>query len=81
MDVTDRQCRRELQGGDNSDDAWKDMSDATMDRWSVDDPCKRVDQLATSIRPRLWINLLVRDVNAAIGFQVNVLGARNIYAD
>jgi hypothetical protein len=57
------------------------MSNAAMDRWSTDDPCKLVGQLASSIRPGLWINLLVRDINAAVGFQVDVLGARAVYSD
>ena len=52
-----------------------------MDRWGSDDPCNLVDQLASSIRPGLWMNLLVRNIDIAVDFQVSVLGARTVYVD
>jgi catechol 2,3-dioxygenase-like lactoylglutathione lyase family enzyme len=52
-----------------------------MERWTSDDPCELVDQLAESIRPGLWLNLLVRDIDDAVDFQVDVLGARAVYVD
>lgn len=57
------------------------MNNPAMDRWATDDPCELVDQLAKSIRPGLWMNLLVRDIDIAVDFQVGVLGARAVYVD
>ena len=52
-----------------------------MDRWSTDDPCQLVDELASSIGPGLWLNLLVRSIEDAIDFEESVLGARTVYKD
>ena len=52
-----------------------------MDRWKHEDPCALVDELARSLRPGLWLNLLVRDVAAAVRFQSDILGSEVIYQD
>jgi len=52
-----------------------------MNRWKRDDPCALVDELARSLKPGLWLNLLVIDIAAAVNFQCNVLGAEAVYQD
>ena len=52
-----------------------------MDRWLKDNPCEEVDDLANSLPEGVWINLLVRKIDAAIEFQTKVFGAEKIYAD
>jgi len=52
-----------------------------MDRWSTDDPCQLIDELASSIGPGVWLNLLVRSIEDAISFEESVLGARTVYRD
>lgn len=52
-----------------------------MERWKHDDPCALVEEFAQSIRPGLWLNLLVADIATAISFQTRVLGAEAVYQD
>lgn len=52
-----------------------------MDRWRHDDPCAGVDDLAGSIKPGLWLNMLVADVAAAVRYQTEILGTESVYRD
>jgi len=51
------------------------------DLWFEKDPCDEVDNLATSLSEGLWINLLVRNIDASIAFQTQVFGAEKVYGD
>ena len=58
------------------------MTDAhVMDRWRHEDPCAGVDDLARGMAPGLMLNLLARDLERAIAFQCDILGAEAIYRD
>lgn len=52
-----------------------------MDRWKRDDPCRNVNDLARALPNGLWLNLLTADLEAAIGFQTDILGCEAIYRD
>lgn len=52
-----------------------------MDRRTLENPCAHVDDLARSMPHGLWLNLLVKDLDLAIGFQTEILGCETLYRD
>lgn len=52
-----------------------------IDRRTLEDPCAHVDELARSMPNGLWLNLLVKDLDLAIGFQTEILGCETLYRD
>ncbi len=51
------------------------------DIWRTKDPCEHVDKFSRSLPAGLWLNLLVRKIEAAVDFQTHILGAEAVYAD
>lgn len=56
-------------------------ADGGMERWSSDDPCANVDDLARSMPEGLWMNLLAADLGLSLAFQIDVLGCAPVYRD
>lgn len=52
-----------------------------IDRRTLEDPCAHVDDLARAMPNGLWLNLLVKDLDLAIGFQTEILGCETLYRD